>query len=351
MLNLGYLITVFLAEEIGDELREFVNECVKKTNFSETEMVRGLILPKFTGNLAKINKDSEFDRLIKIDRELKKITSFNSLENRQKVKNILNELEARKDFMSALMSAIVYYEIGNGARGNRIIRKLIRMELHSNTFYDEGENPRLKLGELYKSYFVKLDLMIKNKKILHSLLRKIMINGKGSLADFISSEFDVDLDESDVEEWIKSNIYGKPFAGAWIRYFIKSKSEIFIFDKLLKSNYFENLSDGNIEDLWILEHGINIPKAQQTKVRDLVIKLFDTGTLYYKDIFFRVMENANVKRLVSEKRPEFKKPLFALKRNFFLELLEKSIGVEYAIYNLLKMGDGDLTYLKYLNGK
>src|SRR5690606_27911925 len=128
-------------------------------------------------------------------------------------------------------------------RANRYLRNLLQKPLHINTFLIKNEpNIRSELDSLYKSLFAKLNLLSKNRTLLKAVILKLLINGSPDLIDFLNTEFGFDLDEGEVETWSKSHIYGRPYLGAWVKYYLKENSELSFVNKVGQSSFYEELS-------------------------------------------------------------------------------------------------------------
>jgi len=219
-------------------------------------------------------------------------------------------------------------------------------------------NSVVKLLNIRKIFFVLNPLPFEKKIVLTEFLRRSLVELKPILNKKLVFLFKsqcnllyptlniqtVDYSLNDLRDMANSSIDGIPNAQLWVQILKDRVSSKEL--KLYINKYFENMSlDENISNSYLL---LNYLDHIPLKIRNNFIKYFKNKSSDYSKIYLlEIMNNSN-ENIVSNQILKLKKPLSLYKRNFFKHLLKKSLAKEYALYNLIRLGDLDFNYLLWL---
>ena len=89
-------------------------------------------------------------------------------------------------------------------------------------------------------------------------------------------------------------------------------------------------------------------KDIRTKVGESISKMYFDGTAAEKFLAIELLGQTSIRRELKTSHKEFLRPIFILKRKFFLDILAKNIAVDFAIFNLINLGDIRLNYLWWI---
>lgn len=101
----------------------------------------------------------------------------------------------------------------------------------------------------------------------------------------------------------------------------------------------------NDYDLWVFSEWLPTNEAYRGQIVDAITKIKDRKEPYLQELIIRMAENSILRRILEKKEILNSKALFKLKRDFYLDLLEKGVQVDYALYQLVDIGDEDKNYL------
>jgi hypothetical protein len=114
------------------------------------------------------------------------------------------------------------------------------------------------------------------------------------------------------------------------------------------SNFYKLISEKDYAAAWILEDYFPTNKEYRKMIWEMFKNIQTTKDVYLKDVMFRMLENESFRNYVMQIDEKFRKPMFLEKRKHYLSLLEQGLAVDYAIYNLIKLGDYEPGYLVYM---
>lgn len=104
----------------------------------------------------------------------------------------------------------------------------------------------------------------------------------------------------------------------------------------------------NINDLWIFSDWLPNNDELRSKVVAAVKNISKKDELYLRELLIRLSENVVLRKELEKNGVIESKALFKLKRDFYLRLLNDGAQVEYALYQLIAIGDEDRDYLWWL---
>lgn len=152
------------------------------------------------------------------------------------------------------------------------------------------------------------------------------------------------FDKKFISNNFSSPVWGKEFIGFWSRLSSKTLTNP-EFHKLLE----KNLSDSRLNQqfnslVWILQDFLP-PKDEW---REIVFKkavAYQKGQNFYEQyLFLLLLKNQSIKNQLIKANPLLGSPIYQLERKYFKDLLEKKVACDFALYELLKLGDEDETY-------
>jgi hypothetical protein len=267
-----------------------------------------------------------------------------------KIGQLENDIKRLKaSVFKDLSLSYLYSVIGNSAKSEAIIRKLL------NQFYTiKNLHPYHSYGFDMKRLESYLYLILskmnddnRSKSLIRVLLRHLSSDSKFKYPFEINSRYELLLTRQNIKDKLSSVHYAKLYPALWYP---------LIEDLMTSSEAIDFLHDSHliwkkyiVENAWLFYYVIPKEEKERKKLFRTLEKQFQSKNLVDRDLKLFLLSNDAFKRFY-EKYTETKlKPLFVQKRNYYKDLLKNKSGVEYAIYNLLLIGDQNNQYIDILN--
>lgn len=106
----------------------------------------------------------------------------------------------------------------------------------------------------------------------------------------------------------------------------------------------EAIEDLSFESLWIFAESMPNEKEKRVKIGE-VMSGHDKLDPYQRFINLKLLENSALKRLLGQKRQQWQRPIFQLKRSLFQKIFWEQAAPELMLFSLLKLGDYNEDYL------
>lgn len=120
----------------------------------------------------------------------------------------------------------------------------------------------------------------------------------------------------------------------------RGQVEVFI-DSLFDE---KNKDQLDFESLWVFTESMPSDESKRKVIRDIVTS-HKSNDPYYRFIALELIEHEAFKRLLTEKRQRWDRPIFQLKRSVYQELFWESAAPELMLFFLLELGDYNNDYL------
>lgn len=267
------------------------------------------------------------------------------------LKNLEKELPTDKDWgvWKSFFDYINASKMKNSAWAQKSLATVLRMEPFAfvfgfNRLWLDGDS----MHEVHYKKIKELLSYIKNKIDDQNLLRvfesKISYFKDEELDEY--SEYSWSLDN--IRSFIKERHPLTSYMGYWQQAMEArvSRTELFqYFDQTMNAVY---LMSFNLADLWLFHHYFPNDEGRRDMIKKEFFKLAKTDNKYLQWRLIELTENSTIKKWLSEVNISYSRPLFLQKRYFFKELLNSGQASEFAIYNLMLLGDRNLDYMWWL---
>ncbi len=158
----------------------------------------------------------------------------------------------------------------------------------------------------------------------------------------LKSDLNADWSLSRMRRMLKNHRYGPPFVSFW--YDILSgrttDSELFSFVRQSTLSNHRNLVDMSSYNDWIFL--FFYPSDEE--FRDVVHRrmnhlLTRKDDLYFNYLMILLSQRSELRDIFASSDNQFKEAYFQLRRSFYLKMLSSGRGIDYAVFNLIKMGE------------
>lgn len=281
-----------------------------------------------------------------------KILDQDKFSNKIEIKKVQMEIENNNDIFSDVSLIYLYLKMGNQTRANNIIEKIVSKEIFKFgfemnipiSFRQEILN---ELIELLK----KIDQIILNKKLFNIFVLHLYENTDHLIQEKLSDIFIINYSNKEFLKMSQSINYGLSFPNVWFPILQSNFSLDEAENFLVHSNFYKKLNKNKFEHFYILEKYFPNDKNQREIIRTAIQEIEKNQQPYFQDLLFRVLSNEELKLYLVQKDSRYTKPLFSRKRKHYLNLLKQGIAIDYALFQLIKLGDYNPTYLFYLQSK
>ncbi|PIK16464.1 hypothetical protein [Halobacteriovorax sp. JY17] len=282
--------------------------------------------------------------------ELDEISSIMSLIKNNKSKlnrfNLYNKLiekaeSSKSSFISSLLFSVGYGQIGNKGLLAEHFKKLISINevVYINDLSQEfiSESNKEKYFKLINDLFSNLRESLEDEKLIRILDSNFhFLDLEGKIIKFESNSFDWSLNE--IRENMRTTLYGTSFPSFWMKAVINrisNKDKEKFISKIEKSRILKRL---NILDYWIFKDNLSPDDKTRTQIVDSLSTAYGKS-LTSDYVILDLLEDSIVKKNLSLKDSEFKKPIFTLKRNYFHRALLDGRETSFPIMKLIEMGE------------
>lgn len=259
----------------------------------------------------------------------------------------------KKDEMfvwNILFEILVADKIDNKSWAQKEIQKFIKMDPHTlifsfNRLWVDNLEKKNKLYETINLSLRESGKIVSGQKEKLIFYSKVANYNDKSIKDF--KNYSWTLEET--RDLISQRDPVVSYMGYWKNILGNrvSRSELFQYlDQTMNTIY---LLDFGLIDLWLLDFHFPNDDHRRSVIKKHIQKLAFSKDYYTRWILLELSKNSTIKGWLFEVDPEFSKPLFLLGRNFYKDLLNSGLASEFAIYNLMKLGDQDLEYLTWLS--
>ena len=270
-------------------------------------------------------------------------------QNRVRIKKFEQSVERHDDLYSKLALAALYLQIENQARADQILSELLQQELFKLTFRIYIP---LHLRKDFLQYLFLLlegiETKIKNRKLWDTLLVYLYHIVDKEVQSKLADKFEVVTSPIKIRNMSKSINYGRPYPGVWFP-LLRKYFGIELAEKYLEeSNFYHSLENGQLGAIWILNDYFPNDKKNRELIWKVFQKLEISKSIYHQDLVYRLLENESFRIFLIKNDKKFQKPMFLEKRKHFIRLLKMGLAVDYALYNLIWLGDYNPSYLQYV---
>jgi hypothetical protein len=271
------------------------------------------------------------------------------IEKRVEIKKLEQSLSLHNDIFSQIALSFLYIQMDNHALANRTLSSLLDKELFELTFeIFIPANTRKEFLEGFLKLLQKIDTKIKNKKLWDTFLVYLYHSADQEIQDKILDTLDVVTSPIKIRNMSQSLNYGYPYPGVWFP-LLKKKFGIILAEKYLEtSTFYADLKESKLSLMWILNDYFPSNKEHRKLIWNAFQKLQASKKLYYQDMTYRLLDNESLRIYLMQNDNRFKRPMFVEKRKHFMNLLKRGLARDYALYNLILLGDYNPNYLIYM---
>lgn len=284
----------------------------------------------------------------------KEVNSFNQDEKKSRIelKKTLEKLDNRIDIFSKLMESYLYLDQGNIAKSHKIWKTIISKELLSFGFNTHiTKNYRSEILTYSIELLKKIYEKVPNDRYFSALLIYLADNTNGEFKKRLEDSFDVILNYDEVLMLSQSVNFGHGFPNIWFP-LLRNKSTMIVAENYLKESlFYKDLSSKKIDSLFLIEKYFPKNMVERDIIWNAFLELENKNDSYYRDLKFRILDQDQVRNYFMKKKKKYIRPNFSQKRNHYRLLLKEGIAVEYALFQLIKLGDYSPSYLFYLQGE
>lgn len=264
-------------------------------------------------------------------------------EERDQIKRRILILETIKNQPDSLLKYLLELSVAldsdNQAWSKKVTKKVINMGpseiLFNRTI--ESDEVHSKLLPAIEKILIKFRAGFKDemlKKMFFYQLTNLYPSEK--LPDE-KSFWSPDWTLAQLRNFLYSPNFGKPFIGFWYLELSSSTYEAEVMRLLRDVINEEGITKNGKSFSWLLSR--YQPKSLEKQIIEIFRELWESGGTYNQFLVLELLENAEMKELMSKEIPELRKPLFQLKRALFFKMLNRGENLNFSIYQLLKLGD------------
>jgi hypothetical protein len=292
-----------------------------------------LIGTKKSSNKNKFDWDNILNlNLIELDLSLS--------QNKIKLFGYIKELEKSQSFWAQILKLQAYHSIGNSGRIEKIISDILITDPFKANYdiyvptYLRGKLFAL-VTSAFKDFYYKSDDE-KLKKLLTLYIRN-------NFHDKYAKPFLL-VDEgpslSLLRNMSSSLNYGLAFPHV-IYPALRHRTNFNEAENYLqKSNISTLLSTPHgINHLWIFYEYPFVLKDLREIYLNRIQDLQQREDLYFKDLFFRLVENEALKENLTQRIKNFSRSSVSARRELYQQMINQGIGIDYALLRLFEMGD------------
>jgi len=287
-----------------------------------------------------------FSESIKFFKEDKKINLNEMKLKIDKISQVPNSLNKH------LVTALIALKIGNQAWANNSLENILYMDprkviFDAPSWQGKDDKYSVYLNSLY--YFFEHTL----KELENKTLAKLIVNYFGSIIagpkmNDIIAGWGSQWSLFEMRKMAASMSYGRQFIGAWVMMLSKRVNDLEVHQYITRGLDPNILHYDSENFLWIFQRLSHLSDELKAYFEKLIIENKKNKDDYFQYILINLMQNEVLSRIVMKNIPGFKKAQFQLKRNFYLKLLYNGVATDFAIYNLLQLGDRNEEYLWWL---
>lgn len=340
-LDKNFLAMLNISKDVLESEQE-LNKFLKAQGLNWTERKEILKIYKFSQKRKKQNnlilnalnnleKDIPKDNEAKAHRAVQRIYS-----DSKRIKSLLF-----KNLMG-IQSAVV---VKNKIWAMSLAKELINMGPHRLFFELQDLNLT---DEKKKSIEKKILSILKNTQELlgDSLLGKMLPARLERVEDrfgekvFIA-ELSAEWSLTEIRAILPSRTFGKRFSGFWFWELLNRTSDAEVNAFLDKSLTIRELKKMPLESFWIFRHFVPADDVRREVIFKKLMKINKRSDPYLQYLLVSLLENNIIKRGMIKRNQKFNRALFKIERDLYRELLSKGEAINFALYNLILLGDKD----------
>ena len=283
------------------------------------------------------------DELLKYEKELTS-NVIKQEEMLEKIKKI------EMPFWRELLSLYVALHSDNSFWANRIAAKLLRMGPYLSLFSGLNSNS------------------FNNQLIVNFLIRTLMAleeKGQQSFSKYLAARFSLyggdklaykDLVSRFSASWSLKDLRGH-YANPYLRFLYfdfwidrlsqrVSESESLMNIKMVMED--RVILASHVKQLWFLKDFFPKDRGLRKTIYNKFRTVWSDGDWIEKYQVLTLINHRSFKELLKKRYPEFKKPNFKIKRDFYLDLLGSGKATHYSLSQLYFLGDRELSHLWWL---
>lgn len=265
----------------------------------------------------------------------------------------LKEIEkAQENNLKKLLRGIIYVQMNNPLAANKEFFSILQSDPSELYFSQKNisNNDLLEHQQVFLNSFISYLAFIE-EKIKEGPLADMLVTyiadfykdqeaEQKKLTDLRRNKFDKNF----ISENFSSPVWGKEFIGFWSRQSIRVLSTV-EFQQLFEKNLSDSRFNQQFNSLvWILQDFF----PPQDEWRKIVIKratAYQKSSNYYERyLFLNLLKNQSIKNQLMKIDSSLNAPVYLIERKFFKELLEKKVACDFALTELLGLGDEDELY-------
>lgn len=285
-----------------------------------------------------------FNTIIKDLKNKKKMEKFDEDQSqlfffeREQIKSMAN---FEQGFFKNLIEALIYSKINNHAKAKTKISQILKIDLMELVF-ELNFSSQNQYKETYKNILIAVEMLspkFKEDTEFKLLLNYLSLVEKNADIQKLINDFDANWSLNEVRNLSKSYRYGRNYLGFWFKVLNKRSFRIEVNEYLKKMLDEDSVKRHGDDILWIFKHFLPPDDKIRDGIYEGIYQKSKEKMIYSRFLILDLMEQNTIRKNLSKKIPLLKRPIFNLKRTFYLDLLGRGIAIDFSLYQLYLLGE------------
>ena len=262
-----------------------------------------------------------------------------------RIYTLLKSIENRQNLIARLLESVVYYDYGNQAKAQSIVKEILRSDFYAHVVSsDLNTLNSSQVTEMVLQLFEELKKRKLSKDALETLVFYIHFHSTSELKDRLDREFDIPKGITQVQNKYQKIIYGQelPFVWAPSLYENSSRQEYIRFVR--SSLKYKKVTKPS--ELLLFRSFPSIQKTRKKVIKEIFFKLKESTDKLEQFIYFSLIENETFYRLASTTEKQRLGLVINKKREFLLKVLKDTGLEEFALLSLINIGNIDKKFIE-----
>ena len=176
--------------------------------------------------------------------------------------------------------------------------------------------------------------LVSDPFLLQAFSHRIQVSLKGKRGDGYWSL-------AEIREKLKGERVKGGRWGFWFQKLLErtsSEEASLVLQKNLDRHFIEEME---VSDIWMFKYYYPVQPGLRKSAADKIYSAWKKGDPWLKYLVVELIANPEIKKVLAERESFFVKAFFQIERWFYGNLLKQGIGVHFAFYNLMRLGDND----------
>lgn len=337
------------------DLKEFLKCFNDQYNFSKKAILYKKIPIKISKELSRSFKFKPLSNQ-RTDEMLKLIQVVRAAKlTQERSHRLFKKFQGYKNLLARLYEAYIFIKQENISRAKRVLQNIVKVDFTKHILQSDVGDLTLETEIKYFLEILKdLSLYFEGHKEFENLIYYLGFNTSGKFHEALLEQFPIRLKMNTVRDLYGSHTYGRQYPFVWAPIVFEESSQVEYLKVLEVSKVYKRLK--NQSDYLLFLRSLDGIQRDQ---KDLVLKQFEKmregNSAYSKYIEFSLLEDDNFDSFLQANKLKNRTLLATAKRSYYKKLLLSGRLFEYALINLLELGDIQESYLplifKYENNR